>query len=579
MTMSDTTSIHDPAGAGKPPLAAGPGNSTTHVELAPATPEPQALLPATLPLPAGELPSPSSATLLDTSRPLPAQVAQPKRFGDYELLGEIARGGMGVVYRARQVELDRVVALKMILGGRLANQEDVKRFRTEAEAAAKLSHPNIVAVHEVGEVEGQHFFSMKFIEGASLAQKLSTGPLPGRAAARYVRLIARAIHHAHRHGILHRDLKPSNIMLDADDEPHVTDFGLAKRLGGDSGQTRSGAVLGTPSYMAPEQATGRSRDLGPACDIYGLGALLYEAITGRPPFRAESPMDTLMQVMEIEPVPPRLLNPNVDADLETVCLKCLEKDPHRRYASAEALAEDLQRYLNGESITARSFNVFDRLARTLDRSQHDVAFSTWSTMVLIIAAIVLAGHVLVFLLILAEQSRQLILAAKLAQFAAIGYLFWKNRGDRLLPTTSAERELWTIWIGYLTAYGVGLGVVRALISYDVILPNIREHPKAAELMMYPFSAIISGLAFFIMGSNYWGRLYAFGVAFFLLALLMPLHIEWAPLEFGLLWSLTLVATGLHLRKLGGKAEGDKVSTIISPGPSEPQKSSRNSFPV
>src|SRR5262249_33004966 len=180
-------------------------------------------------------------------------------------------------------------------------------------------------------------------------------------------------HHAHRHGILHRDLKPSNIMIDADDEPHVTDFGLAKRLG-DSGQTRTGAVLGTPSYMSPEQAAGRTRELSAATDVYGLGAVLYELLTSRPPFRAESPTETILQVLETEPVPPTLLNPKVDNDLETICLKCLEKDPRNRYATAEAVAEDLQRYLNGEPISARSFNVLDRIARTLERSHHDVAF-------------------------------------------------------------------------------------------------------------------------------------------------------------------------------------------------------------
>src|SRR5262249_12431053 len=262
--------------------------------------------------------------------------AEPQRFGDFELLQEIARGGMGVVYRARQMTLNRIVALKMILSGRLATDEDITRFRTEAEAAARLQHPHIVAVHDVGAIDGQHYFSMDFIEGISLAQKLQNGPLPGRTAARYVRLIARAIHHAHKQGILHRDLKPSNILIDAEGEPHITDFGLAKRLGGDSGQTRTGVVLGTPSYMAPEQAAGKSQQLGPPCDIYGLGAVLYELITGRPPFRAETPLDTVMQVMDRDPPPPRLLNSNIDHDLETICLKCLEKDPRRRYPTAEA---------------------------------------------------------------------------------------------------------------------------------------------------------------------------------------------------------------------------------------------------
>ncbi len=492
--------------------------------------------------------------------------AEPQRFGDYELLHEVARGGMGVVYRARQMTLNRIVALKMILAGRLATAEDITRFRTEAEAAARLQHPHIVAVHDVGAIDGQHYFSMEFIEGTSLAHKLQTGPMPGRTAARYVRLIARAVHHAHKQGILHRDLKPSNILIDAEDEPHITDFGLAKRLGGDSGQTRTGVVLGTPSYMAPEQAAGKSHELGPACDIYGLGAVLYELITGRPPFRAETPLDTVMQVMDRDPPPPRLLNPNIDHDLETICLKCLEKDPRHRYASAEALAEDLQRYLNGDAISARSFNVLDRLARTLVRSHQDIAFHTWSTMVLIIAAIIFVTYVVVYLLIRLDYPHWMIMSARMGQFVAIGILFWKNRGSRLLPASPAERELWTIWIGYLAAYAFSQFVVRALVSHGLIIKGPEAPLRWDELILYPFSAIASGLAFFIMGSNYWGRLYAVGLAFWVMAALMPLHLDWAPLEFGILWSAVLVALGLHLRTLGQKAEREQTTYLPVPRP-------------
>jgi serine/threonine protein kinase len=489
--------------------------------------------------------------------------AEPQRFGDYELLHEVARGGMGVVYRARQMKLNRIVALKMILAGRLAAEDDITRFRTEAEAAARLQHPHIVAVHEVGEIDGQHYFSMDFIEGTSLAQKLQPGPMPGRVAARYIRLMARAVHYAHKQGILHRDLKPSNILIDAEDEPHITDFGLAKRLGGDSGQTRTGVVLGTPSYMAPEQAAGKSHELGPACDIYGLGAVLFELITGRPPFRAETPLATVSQVMDRDPPPPRLINSDIDHDLETICLKCLEKDPRRRYASAEALADDLQRYLNGEAISARSFNVLDRLARTLVRSHHDIAFHTWSTMVLIFAAIIFVTYLTVYLLIRLDQPHWLIMSARMGQFVAIGIVFWKNRRSQLLPTSPAERELWTIWIGYLAAYFFSQVTVRALVSHGLISKGLDAPHRWEELILYPFSAIASGLAFFMMGSNYWGKLYAVGLAFWVLAALMPLHLEWAPLEFGALWSTVLLALGLHLRTLSQQGQGEKVATLSS----------------
>jgi serine/threonine protein kinase len=487
-------------------------------------------------------------------------------FGDYELLREVARGGMGVVYKARQVNLDRIVALKMILAGRLAGEEDLVRFRTEAEAAARLKHPNIVTVYEVGDQDGQHFYSMEFVDGETLAKRLGSGPLPGRLAARYVRQVARAVQYAHRHGILHRDLKPSNIIIDGEDEPKVTDFGLAKRLGGrgESGQTRTGAVLGTPSYMAPEQAAGKTKEIGPAADVYGLGAVLYECLTARPPFRAETPVDTVMQVMENHPVPPRLFNPHVDPDLETICLKCLEKDPQARYGSAEALAEDLQRYLNGESIKARSFNLLDRIQRTLERSRQDVAFHSWSTMVLVFAAIVFVEHVAVWLLTFLPDSFRLILVARLSQFLLIIAVFCWGRGSRLLPTTAAERELWTIWIGYLCSYGSALMVTRMLTGWELFVPGPNAPESYRNLLIYPVSSIISGLAFFVMGSNYWGRCYAVGVAFWVLALLMPLHLEWAPLEFGMLWSGVLTLLGLRLRRLNRLAEADREVAAVPP---------------
>ncbi len=290
-------------------------------------------------------------------------------FGDYELVEEIARGGMGVVYKARQVSLNRTVAVKMILAGQLARETDVKRFHAEAEAAANLQHPNIVAIHEVGEQEGQHYFSMDYVAGKNLAEVVREGPLPARKAALYVQTIAEAIHYAHQRGTLHRDLKPQNVLIDAADQPRITDFGLAKRfgvppLGGSDARipaeagtpselTRSGAVLGSPAYMPPEQAAGRHAQVGPPTDVYSIGAILYELLTGRAPFRGETLMATLAKVMDEPPVPPAKLNPRVPRDLETICLKCLEKGPERRYHSARELAEELGRFLNHEPILAK----------------------------------------------------------------------------------------------------------------------------------------------------------------------------------------------------------------------------------
>ncbi len=315
-------------------------------------------------------------------------------FGDYELLEEIARGGMGVVYKARQVTLNRIVALKMILAGQLASEEDVQRFHAEAEAAANLDHPGIVPIHEVGEHEGQHYFSMGFVEGSSLSAKVADGPLPPREAAELVRAVAEAVQYAHDKGVIHRDLKPANVLLKQssdskgqspeqedtrrasssgsrhstlDSQPMVTDFGLAKKVEGDSGLTATGQILGTPGYMPPEQASGKIDEVTETADVYSLGAILYCLLTARPPFQADNPLDTLMQVLEQEPISPRTLNPKVPLDLETICLKCLEKDRRRRYDSARTLTEELQRFLDGKAILARPISRPARLWRWCKR--------------------------------------------------------------------------------------------------------------------------------------------------------------------------------------------------------------------
>jgi WD40 repeat protein/serine/threonine protein kinase len=348
-------------------------------------------------------------------------------FGDYELLEEIARGGMGVVFKARQVSLNRTVALKMILAGKLASPALVLRFHTEAESAANLKHPHIVAIHEVGEHEGQHYFSMDYIAGQSLAERVRQGPMPLPQAARCVQTIAGAIHYAHQRGVLHRDLKPSNILLDAQGQPHVTDFGLAKLVEQESSLTQSEAILGTPSYMAPEQAAGEAKQLTIAADIYSLGAILYELLAGQPPFRASTALETMRRVVEQEPVPPWVArrsrckqgnpksegrnpketrNPKSESaanpgslrdsdfglrsefgfrpsDLDIICLKCLRKDPAARYASADALAEDLARWQDGEPIQARPVGQAEKLWRWCRRKPALASFGTATSFLLL----------------------------------------------------------------------------------------------------------------------------------------------------------------------------------------------------
>src|SRR5262249_22383085 len=318
--------------------------------------------------PAAEAPTLTRVGVDGAPREAPVNFAPP----GYEILSELGRGGMGVVYKALQKSLNRLVALKVILGAGHAGSDQLSRFRAEATTAAQLQHPNIVQVFEIGEHDGQPFFSLELVEGGSLADRLKGEPQPPRDAAELVRTLALAVHHAHERGVVHRDLKPANVLLTGVRSqesgvregktltpdswlltPKVTDFGLAKLQTAASHLTQSGAILGTPSYMAPEQAAGDGKAVGPATDIYALGAILYEALTGRPPFRAASAMDTVMQVVHDDPVPPSRLQPKLPRDIETICLKCLAKKPEQRYASAAALADDLGRFLSGSTILAR----------------------------------------------------------------------------------------------------------------------------------------------------------------------------------------------------------------------------------
>lgn len=430
----------------------------------------------------------------------------PRAFGEFELLAELGRGGMGIVYMARQRSLNRVVAVKMILRGDLASSEDVARFRSEAAAAGRLEHPHIVPVHEVGECEGQPYFVMKYIAGTTLGRRLADGPLADRDTAELLLPVCRAIQCAHEHGILHRDLKPSNILIDRDGRAHVSDFGLAKQVSGEGELTRSGAVLGTPSYMAPEQAAGNRGEVGPASDVYSLGTILYQMLTGRPPFQAAKAVDTLLLVLEQDPLPPRLLNPKADRDLEMIALRCLQKPPHLRYASAGALADDLAKFLADEPISARSGRLTQVMARWFRETHHATVLENWGLLwmwhSLVLFVICLITNAFQWKGITSTGPYLALWTAGMGTWAII---FWALR-RRAGPVTFVERQIAHIWAGSVISISL-LFVVENLLRLEV-------------LTLSPVLALTSGMVFIAKAGILTGAFYIQAAALFATALAM-----------------------------------------------------------
>ncbi len=471
----------------------------------------------------------------------PDAAPAPRDFGDYELQDEIGRGGMGVVYRARQKSLNRTVALKMILRGDLASSDDLARFQAEAESAAKVLHPHIVPVYEVGEVDGRPYFSMKLIEGTTLARRLADGPLPSRQAAEMLVPICRAIADAHRQGVLHRDLKPSNILIDREGRTFVTDFGLAKRINTTDGDaslsgslTQSGAIIGTPGYMAPEQAAGQRGEVSPATDVYSLGAILYAMLTGRPPFQAPSALDTVMMVLEQDPLPPRMLNPKAHPDLEMIALKCLQKPADLRYADADALADDLQAFLANEPIAARSSQFTQIITRAFRETHHAAVLENWGLLWM--------WHSLVVLILCTVTNLMQAngVTTRVAYVGLWGFgvgawaaIFWELR-RRAGPITFVERQIAHIWAG-------------STIS-STLLFALEWMQDLPALTLSPVLALIAGSVFLVKAGILSGKFYIqavilYAMAFVMIALQKNPHGDFGLTLYGLALGLSFFIPG------------------------------------
>lgn len=447
-----------------------------------------------------EIESVANADAAPSSRP-----DLPRRMGDYELINELGRGGMGVVYRARQLSLGRTVAVKMILRGELASPQEIGRFRAEAEAAARLDHPHIVSIFEVGAHVGQPYFSMQYVPGTTLAQRIQSGPLPAAEAAALLIPVCRAVATAHRAGVLHRDLKPSNVLIDDSGRPYVTDFGLAKQItAADNGApapggslTHSGAILGTPGYMAPEQAAGQRGSIGPATDVYSLGAVLYAMLTGRAPFQAATPVDTLLLVLEQDPPLPRILNPQADPDLELIALKALQKPADLRYATADTLADDLEAYLRHEPISARSSQFSQVLSRAFRPTHHAPILENWGLLwiwhALVLLVLCLITNAIQLYGISARWPYVVLWTAGLGAWAAI---FWGLR-RRAGPVTFVERQIAHVWAASM-ACSTMLFAVEALLGFPVLTLS-PVLPLIAAAVFLVKAGILSGEFYFHAG--------------------------------------------------------------------------------
>lgn len=457
------------------------------------------------------------------------RLALPCQFGDYRLLEEVGRGGMGVVYRAEQISLHRTVAVKMILKDTLASDSERDRFFAEARATAQLQHPGIVPVYDVGEIDGRPYFAMQYIQGRTLQDWINSGGLDERQSVRIVESIARAVHFAHENGVLHRDLKPSNILIDEIGHARLTDFGLAKQTDAGESLTRTGVVLGTPSYMSPEQASGKMGPISPASDVYSLGSVLYHALTGRPPFVAKSTMDMLLQVLEQDPPSPRLLNPKIDRDLEMILIRCLQKPPDLRYWSAESMADDLLAYLRDEPISARSGQFAQVVARWFRETHHAPILENWGLLWMWHSLVLVIASVLTEVLQWNRADRlayALLWTLGLGAWAAV---FWALR-RRMGPVTFVERQIAHVW-------------GAAMIGIGALFP-VEWGLKLAPLTLTPLLAVITGMMFMIKAGILSGAFYVQAGSLFIAAAAMLVWPDVAHLIFGVVAGLCFFVPGL-----------------------------------
>lgn len=477
------------------------------------------------------------------------------QIGTYVLQEQIGRGGMGTVYRARQLGLERPVAIKMISSGVLASPEERRRFQTEAEAAARVQHPGIIPIYEVGSWRGHAFYCMPLIDGPTLQSWVEERSCRPHEAARIMSATARAVDHAHHAGLVHRDLKPANILVNCAGQPQLTDFGLAKWYREGTQLTHTGQLLGTPHYMSPEQAAGRHH-IGPATDIYALGATLYALLTGQPPHfdstsTANTPADVLRRVLQDDPLPPKELCAEVPTDLQRICLKCLQRDPEDRYPTAAAFADDLDRFISGDPVEAGRSGLVHFLSRSLRRDPHHDYFENWGRALFLMGLVIFLAHASIF--VLSRLDVSVWISHRLPRtlmFIALAALLYVYRGGAILPRSAAERPVWSIWAGYLAS----LAVINTVLV-------LGETPRSVN---YAIVAALGGFGFIAMGGHIWGGCQLLGLLFLAAALPAIQFPTAAPLIVGIAWLISLATLAHRYRRRAATAIANPQGTTLDP---------------